>query len=82
MRSTVTAAALGLLLATATATATAAPARAEGEVSIPFTKARLPNEMRVILHEDHSVPIVVVDVSYDVGSADEVRGRTGFAHLF
>jgi len=80
MRSTVTAAALGLLLATATATPTSA--RAEGEVAIPFTKARLPNDLTVIFHEDHSVPIVVVDVSYDVGSANEVKGRTGFAHLF
>ncbi len=43
---------------------------------------RLPNGLRVILHPDHSAPLVAVDVWYDVGSGDEVLGRSGFAHLF
>jgi zinc protease len=43
---------------------------------------RLPNGMRVILHPDRSAPLVAVDVWYDVGSGDEVVGRSGFAHLF
>ncbi|MBX3231731.1 MAG: insulinase family protein [Labilithrix sp.] len=38
--------------------------------------------MTVILHESHAVPTVVVNVSYDVGSRYEAKGRTGFAHLF
>jgi zinc protease len=49
---------------------------------IQFEKYRLPNGLEVILHEDHSTPIVAVDTWYHVGSGDEQVGRTGFAHLF
>src|SRR5687767_824841 len=49
---------------------------------IPYTQFTLPNGLRVILHEDHSTPIVAVNVWYHVGSKNEVPGRTGFAHLF
>lgn len=49
---------------------------------IPFEKYRLPNGLEVILHEDHSTPIVCVNLWYHVGSKDEQIGRTGFAHLF
>src|SRR5882672_3659752 len=49
---------------------------------IPFEKYTLANGLEVILHEDHRVPEVVVDVWYKVGSKDETPGRTGFAHLF
>jgi predicted Zn-dependent peptidase len=49
---------------------------------IPFEKYTLPNGLEVILHEDHRMPEVIVDVWYKVGSKDEVPGRTGFAHLF
>jgi len=49
---------------------------------IPYTEFTLPNGLRVILHEDHSVPIVAVNVWYHVGSKNETPGRTGFAHLF
>src|SRR5256714_2012291 len=42
----------------------------------------LDNGLRVILNEDHSVPVVSVAVYYDVGSRNEREGRTGFAHLF
>ena len=44
--------------------------------------ATLPNGLRVVLSEDHSVPIVHVSVWYHVGSKNEREGRTGFAHLF
>src|SRR6476660_6243426 len=47
-----------------------------------FEKYKLPNGLEVILHEDHSTPIVAVDTWYHVGSGDEIVGRTGFAHLF
>lgn len=50
--------------------------------SIPFEKYELANGLDVILSEDHSVPFVQVNIWYDVGSKDEVEGRTGFAHLF
>jgi zinc protease len=49
---------------------------------IQFEKYKLPNGLEVILHEDHSTPIVAVDTWYHVGSGDEQVGRTGFAHLF
>jgi zinc protease len=47
-----------------------------------YTHFMLPNGLNVILHEDHSVPVVSVNVWYHVGSARERTGRTGFAHLF
>ncbi len=49
---------------------------------INVSEFTLPNGLRVILHEDHSTPIVAVNVWYHVGSKNEVPGRTGFAHLF
>ncbi len=52
------------------------------DLSIPFQKSTLPNGLEVIVLEDHSVPLVAVDVWYHVGSGDEVPGRSGFAHLF
>jgi zinc protease len=51
-------------------------------VQIPFTKETLDNGLDVIVHEDHDVPIVAVNVWYHVGSKNERRGRTGFAHFF
>jgi zinc protease len=49
---------------------------------VPYTSFKLPNGLNVILSEDHTAPIVGVEVRYDVGSKDEKPGRTGFAHLF
>src|SRR3954465_9001028 len=51
-------------------------------LTVPFTQFPLPNGLRVILHEDHTVPLITVNVWYHVGSAREKPGRTGFAHLF
>ncbi|MBL8605935.1 MAG: insulinase family protein [Myxococcales bacterium] len=62
--------------------ASAGVASATASVTIPFEKTKLSNGMTVILHEDHSVPVVVVNVSYNVGSRFEAPKRTGFAHLF
>jgi zinc protease len=59
-----------------------APARGQEVPAIPFERYELPNGLQVILHEDHSVPLVAVDVWYHVGSGNEQPGRTGFAHLF
>jgi zinc protease len=61
-----------------------AGARADAQATprIQFEKYKLPNGLEVILHEDHSTPIVAVDTWYHVGSGDEQVGRTGFAHLF
>jgi len=49
---------------------------------LDYTMTTLPNGMQVVLLEDHSTPIVHVEVWYHVGSKNERRGRTGFAHLF
>ncbi|MBL8002010.1 MAG: insulinase family protein [Flavobacteriales bacterium] len=49
---------------------------------IAFTEFDLPNGLHVILHEDHSTPIVAVSVMYHVGSKDEDPKRRGFAHFF
>jgi zinc protease len=51
-------------------------------MNIPFTKHTLPNGLDVLIHEDHALPIVAVNIWYHVGSKNEVPGRTGFAHLF
>ncbi|MEO6575013.1 MAG: pitrilysin family protein, partial [Polyangiaceae bacterium] len=53
-----------------------------GDVSIPYQSSTLPNGMIVIFHEEHTTPIVVVNVTYKVGSRFETVRRTGFAHLF
>ncbi|HLG04206.1 MAG TPA: pitrilysin family protein [Bacteroidia bacterium] len=49
---------------------------------IPYEKHLLPNGLTVVIHEDHSDPVVYVDVTYHVGSAREQEGRSGFAHFF
>ncbi len=49
---------------------------------IEFTEFTLKNGLHVILHEDHSVPLVAVTVLYHVGSKNEEPNRTGFAHFF
>lgn len=51
-------------------------------MQIPYTKHVLDNGLSVIIHEDHRCPIVAVNLWYHVGSKNEQRGRTGFAHLF
>jgi zinc protease len=49
---------------------------------LAYEKYTLPNGLDVILSEDHRLPLVSVDLWYHVGPAEEVAGRTGFAHLF
>lgn len=57
-------------------------AKKGNEVVIPYKKFVLPNGLTLIVHEDHSDPIVHVDVTYHVGSAREEIGKSGFAHFF
>jgi zinc protease len=52
------------------------------EIVIPYEKYVLPNGLTVIVHEDHSDPVVHVDVTYHVGSGREQIGKSGFAHFF
>ncbi len=65
--------------------APAAPARPAFErttFEIVHKKFVLPNGLTLLVHEDHSVPVIGVNLWYHVGSRNEVRGKTGFAHLF
>ncbi|WP_437679930.1 M16 family metallopeptidase [Sorangium sp. So ce131] len=52
------------------------------KLDVPFTKYALKNGLTVILHEDHALPTVAVNLMVKVGSRFEEPGRTGFAHLF
>ena len=54
----------------------------DGKVAIPYEKWKLSNGLTVLLHEDHSDPVVDVMVVYKVGSAREAMGKSGFAHFF
>lgn len=70
---------LAVLLSAAQAAPSPAP---RAPLSVPYEAFRLSNGLTVIVHEDHSAPIVSVNTWYHVGSARERPGRTGFAHLF
>ncbi|MBC7867806.1 MAG: insulinase family protein [Gloeobacteraceae cyanobacterium ES-bin-316] len=56
--------------------------RKGNEIVIPYEKYVLPNGLTLVVHEDHSDPVVHVDVTYHVGSAREEIGKSGFAHFF
>lgn len=71
----------GLVLTALVALAARGPA-AQTTPAIRFTDTTLPNGLRVILSEDHTAPVYSIAVHYKVGSRDERKGRTGFAHLF
>jgi zinc protease len=75
---------LALLLAlTGTlAVQVAAQPKSTTTAHIPINEYKLKNGLRVILSEDHSAPTYSINVIYNVGSRDERKGRTGFAHLF
>lgn len=60
----------------------AGSAFADEPFKLDFEKFTLSNGLDVILHEDHSLPMVTVNILYHVGSKNESPGRTGFAHLF
>jgi zinc protease len=73
----------GAILAIALlALAAAPPGPRAAELRVPCTTFTLSNGLKVILHEDHSLPVITVNTWYRVGSGDEKPGRTGFAHLF
>ena len=90
MRVLVLSAALAFALAVPSVASTATPARPAATAAaidlealrIPHHRFVLDNGLTVLVHEDHSVPLVGVNLWYHVGSRNETRGRTGFAHLF
>ncbi|AGA25040.1 M16 family metallopeptidase [Singulisphaera acidiphila] len=75
-----------LLAASATFWSAGSPARGDDRTpqipQLKVDKYTLPNGLEVILHEDHTTPVVGVNLWYKVGSKNEKAGRTGFAHLF
>ena len=77
IRGSLAAGALGVALA-----GMSGGAGAQSVPSIAVEQYTLPNGLQVLLHEDHSTPIVAVNTWYHVGSSNEQVGRTGFAHLF
>jgi zinc protease len=78
-RAALRAATVGALIALAAPRSTL---RAQSPAPVKLEQYTLPNGLKVILSEDHAAQVVAVDVWYDVGSRNEVPGRTGFAHLF
>lgn len=58
------------------------PAKTSTAINIPFEQYTLPNGLRVILSQDRTTPTAAVNMWYHVGSKNEEKGRTGFAHLF
>jgi len=78
--------ALLFALAAAVATVSTVPAQQPAAIAdpirIPFERYLLANGLTVILAPNHTTPTVAVDVWYHVGSKNESKGRTGFAHLF
>jgi zinc protease len=59
-----------------------APAQHAPTVHIAFTEETLPNGLHVIYSENHTTPVIAVEMMYNVGSKSEQIGKTGFAHLF
>lgn len=49
---------------------------------VDFNRFTLANGLRVLVHEDDTTPMAVLNILYDVGARDEEQGKTGFAHLF
>jgi predicted Zn-dependent peptidase len=60
----------------------AVQAQTARNVRVDFKETTLKNGLRVITVEDHSAPVIAISVTYNVGSRNERKGRTGFAHLF
>src|SRR2546422_7442045 len=70
------------LLAAMLLAASQRPSAAVRPPKLQYQMSTLPNGLTVILEEDHSTPIVHLQLWYHVGSKNEKPGRTGFAHLF
>ncbi|MDQ3169625.1 MAG: insulinase family protein [Acidobacteriota bacterium] len=73
---------LALLVSSGSALAQPQATAPSKPLVVPYTHFTLPNGLDVILHEDHSVPVVSINMWYHAGSGSEKPGRTGFAHLF
>ncbi|TNF61846.1 MAG: insulinase family protein [Deltaproteobacteria bacterium] len=77
--------ALGVLAATGMLFGGAQAFAEQSTAALPnmqVSRATLDNGLRIVMNQDHTVPTVAVSVYYDVGSRNEAKGRSGFAHLF
>ena len=54
----------------------------KNNINLPITYTKLSNGLRAVVAQDHSSPVATVAVFYQVGFRSEIKGRTGFAHLF
>lgn len=70
------------VLSAAAVLASATTPAFSSDIELPFERFELDNGLRVVVHEDRKAPLVAVSVWYHVGSKDEPKGKTGFAHLF
>lgn len=85
LRPRATTLALAIAIATGSGLLASANAHADSassEVDIAYQEFTLKNGLRVIVHTDRKAPVVAVNIWYHVGSKDEPKGRSGFAHLF
>jgi zinc protease len=73
---------IGLLICAMLASVSILAVPKAGSVHVDFKETKLKNGLRVITVEDHTAPVIALDVTYNVGSRNEREGRTGFAHLF
>ena len=80
--SRLTASALSFLLFHCAFGADLPPAKPLKVPTLPYQEYKLPNGLQVLMHQDHRLPLVALDLWYHVGPANEKAGRTGFAHLF
>jgi zinc protease len=73
---------IGLLMCALVSAGSVFAVPKERKVSVSFKEHKLKNGLRVILVEDHTAPVIALAITYNVGSRNERKGRTGFAHLF
>ncbi len=85
MNRTLMGTALGVLVASATLLVVDEAIAEQNTVALSnlqVSRVSLENGLRVVMNQDHTVPTVAISVYYDVGSRNEAKGRSGFAHLF
>ena len=73
---------IGLLLCALVSAGSLFAVQKERKVGVQYKETKLKNGLRVITVEDHTAPVIALAITYNVGSRNERKGRTGFAHLF
>src|ERR1044071_2109264 len=73
---------IGLLMCALLSAGSSLAVPKESKVGVAYKETKLKNGLRVITVEDHTAPVIAIAITYNVGSRNERKGRTGFAHLF